>query len=544
MVRDGRTDGAGGARHGTHALRVLARAGMASPTSPRRALRGLADVRTWGPLVGALRHITRTRPADVGLVDELGEVTYGELDRASDLLAVALRDRGFDDRHTVAVCCRDHRWLVLSLLACGKLGVHVVLVNTGFAAPELADVVEREQVAALIADGESAPLVAGARLRVPCFEAWPAAAAPGTTTLKDLLAEAEQSPEEPVIPRPRRPAGVVLLTSGTTGRPKGARRQVRSALSAAEFLDRIPLRAGEPTFIASPLFHAIGYSQLTVAFGLGSTVVVRSRFDAARLATAVREHGCRAVVLVPTMLRRLLDLDPEFLRANLSGLRAVVVSGSVLAPELARATAQRLGDVLYNLYGSTEAAVAAVATPAELRRAPGTAGRSPHGCAVRLYDGANRRITRSDVLGRIFAGGTLTSAGYTTGAGRPQIGGLVDTGDLGHFDESGLLFVDGRADDMIISGGENVFPAEVENVIATHQAVKDVAVLGISDPEFGQRLHAFVVPIPGAALHPLEVVDFVRQRLARHKVPRQVDLVRAVPRSATGKVQRTALPAG
>ncbi|MEU6129847.1 AMP-binding protein [Saccharopolyspora sp. NPDC047091] len=544
MVRDGRTDGAGGTRHGTRALRVLARAGMASPTAPRRALRGLADVRAWGPLVGALRHSTRTRPAAVGLVDELGEVTYAELDRASDLLAVALRDRGFDDEHTIAVCCRDHRWLVLVLLACGKLGVHVVLLNTGFAAPELADVIAREQAAALVADGEFAPLVARTRLRVPHFEAWPAEGGPGTTTLTGLLAEAEQSPEEPVIPRPRRPASVVLLTSGTTGRPKGARRQVRSALSAAEFLDRIPLRAGEPTFIASPLFHAIGYSQLTVAFGLGSAVVVRHRFDAARLATAVRAHGCRAVVLVPTMLRRLLDLDPEFLRTTLSGLRVVIVSGSVLAPELARATAERLGDVLYNLYGSTEAAVAAVATPAEQRRAPGTAGRSPHGCAVRLYDAGNRRITRPAVLGRIFAGGTLTSTGYTTGFGRPQIDGLVDTGDLGHFDESGLLFVDGRADDMIISGGENVFPAEVENLIATHQAVKDVAVLGISDPEFGQRLHAFVVPIPGAELHPLEIVDFVRQRLARHKVPRQVDLVRAVPRSATGKVQRTALPAG
>lgn len=545
MAKEGRNDRAGAVRrtvHGARGMRVLARAGMASPTAPGLALRGLADVRAWGPLVGALRHVSRTRPDAVGLIDERGGMTYAELDRESDELAISLRDRGFEAEHTIAVLCRDHRWLVLTLLACGKLGAHVVLINTGFAAPELAEVLGHERASALVVDAEFQPLVAEARSRLPCFQAWPAAGAQRGTTLEDLIEEARRSPEpEPVVPQPRRPGGVVLLTSGTTGRPKGARREVRSALSAAEFLDRIPLRSGEATFIASPLFHAIGYSQLTLAFGLGSTVVVRRRFDAEQVARAVHDHGCTALVLVPTVLRRLLDLDEDFLRATTSTLRVVVVSGSVLAPELVQDAAELIGEVLYNLYGSTEAAVAAVATPRELRRAPGTVGRSPRGCAVRLYDAENRRITRPGAVGRIFAGGPLMFTGYTTSSGRPQIGGLVDTGDLGHLDDSGLLFVDGRADDMIISGGENVFPAEVEHVIATHHAVKDVAVLGIADAEFGQRLHAYVVPIPGAELLPQEIVEFVRARMARHKVPREVELVRSVPRNPTGKIVRRAL---
>ena len=543
MARDDHEGRSGSVRRAVQNLRgfqVLTRAGMASATAPATALRGLADVRDHGPLVGALRHALRTRPNAAALVDEHGTLTYAELDRASRALALALLERGFEPGHTIAVLCRDHRWLVLAQLACGRIGVHVVLVNTGFAAPQLADVLAREDAAALVLDGEFHPLVQEARLRLPCFVAWQAPQPRGAgPSLADLVAEAEDGAP---LPEPDRPGSVVLLTSGTTGRPKGARRQVRSALAAADLLDRIPLRAHERTFLAAPLSHAIGFSQLTVAFGLGSTVVVHRRFDPGQLARAVHENGCTCVVLVPTMLHRLLELDERFLRELLSSVRSVVVSGSVLAPALAQRASAVLGDVLYNLYGSTEAAVAAVATPRELAAAPGTVGRSPRGCAVRLYDEHNRRITRPHTAGRIFAGGQLAFTGYTTaGVGRGRIDGLIDTGDVGHFDGDGLLFVDGRADDMIISGAENVFPAEVENLIATHQAVKDVAVIGAEDAEFGQRLRAFVVPIPGAELEPQEIVEFVRRRLARHKVPREVVLVKSVPRNTTGKLVRRAL---
>ncbi|CAM01667.1 fatty-acyl-CoA synthase [Saccharopolyspora erythraea NRRL 2338] len=525
--------------HTAHGLRVMARAGMISGLAVGRALAALKEVRRWGPLVSALRYSARNRPDVPGVVDEAGPVTYRELDLRSTALAAALHARGLKAGDTAAVLCRDHRWLIESLLACGKLGADVLLLNTGFAGPQLADVLTREGAEILVHDEEFTPVVADAHVSLPRYLAWndagPSRARP--ETLEELVCERS----EPKLPVPPRPANVVLLTSGTTGLPKGAKREIRSGLTAADFLDRIPLRARESTFISAPLFHAVGFSQLTLGFALGSTLVFHRRFSVEGVVRAVEEQQCTALVLVPTMLNRILDHYGERLSGPLASVRVVLASGSALPPTLCEQTRRVLGEVLYNLYGSTEAAVVSVATPDELRTAPGTVGRPPHTCALRLEDENGARITRPGVSGRIFAGGALAFSGYTDGAGGDVRGGLIGTGDLGHFDGNGLLFVDGRADDMIVSGGENVFPSEVEHLIARHYQVKDVAVVGVDDPDFGQRLRAFVVPIPGSDLEPDEVRDYVRASLARHKVPREVVMVDQVPRNATGKILRRAL---
>ena len=525
--------------HTAHGLRVMARAGMIHGLAVGRALGALKEVRRWGPLVSAVRHSTRNRPDATAVVDELGPVTYRELDLRSTALAAALHARGLRPGATVAVLCRDHRWMIESLLACGKLGADVLLLNTGFAAPQLADVLEREQAAALIHDEEFGEVASQARVGLPRYLAWtgPGPAGSGPATLEELISERS----DPKVQPPPRPANVVLLTSGTTGLPKGAKREIRSGLTAADFLDRLPLRAQESTFIAAPIFHAVGFSQLSLGFALGSTVVMRRRFDVEDLVRAVREHRCSALVLVPTMLQRLLDHHGDALREPLESVRVLLVSGSPLQPSLSERAQEVLGDVLYNLYGSTEAAVVSVATAAELRAAPGTVGKAPRTCALRLFDDNGAAITKPNVSGRVFAGGALSFNGYTDGNTGDVRSGLVGTGDLGHFDDNGLLFIDGRADDMIISGGENVFPSEVENLIARHYQVKDVAVVGVPDRDFGQRLRAFVVPIPGSGLVPDEITEYVRASLARHKIPREVVLVDQVPRNATGKVLRRAL---
>ncbi|WP_211840686.1 AMP-binding protein [Saccharopolyspora hirsuta] len=517
----------------------MARAGMVHGLALGRALGALKEVRRWGPLVSSVRYSARNHPDSIALVDEIGPLTYRELDLRSTALAAALHARGLRAGATAAVLCRDHRWMIESMLACGKLGAHVLLLNTGFAGPQLADVLERERAEVLIHDEEFTEVTAAAGAKLPRYLAWPGyePVRPGPPALETLIAERP----EPKAEAPPRPATVVLLTSGTTGLPKGAKREVRSGTTAADFLDRIPLRAQECTFIAAPVFHAIGFSQLTLGFALGSTVVVNRRFDAEEVAHAVERNRCSALVLVPTMLRRMLDHHGEALRERLATVRVLLVSGSPLQPSLAERAQEVLGDVLYNLYGSTEAAVVSVATPEELRTAPGTVGRAPRTCALRLYDESGAEITEPDVSGRVFAGGALAFTGYTDGNRGARRSGLVSTGDLGHFDRNGLLFLDGRADDMIISGGENVFPVEVENLIARHYQVKDVAVVGVPDEDFGQRLRAFVVPIPGSGLRPEEITDYVRASLARHKVPREVVLVDQVPRNATGKVLRRAL---
>ncbi|AHH99848.1 AMP-binding protein [Kutzneria albida] len=520
-----------------HDLAVLARAGMVgSPASLVRGVRSLLDTHSWGPVVGAARTAARRAPNATGLIDERGGLTFREIDERSSALARSLWAKGVCAGQVVAVLCRDHRGPIESLLACGKLGATTILLNTGFAAPQLAGVLRRERVSVLIYDEEFTETLSEVPPALPRILAWHDTAPwAGTPTLEQMIADAPHVK----LGKPTNPAKVVLLTSGTTGTPKGAERQVRSGLAAADFLERIPLRAKESTYIASPLFHAIGFLHMILAMALSSTIVVNRRFDPRQAVAAVDRHSCTGLVLVPTMLQRVLELgEAELAAYDLSSLRVLFCSGSALPPALCLRALNAFGDVLYNFYGSTEVAVATVATPQDLRAAPGTVGHSPRCSTVRLYDAEGRPVRRAHAVGRVHVGNGLKFSGYTSGGGRRVINGLVDTGDLGHFDSQGRLFIDGRADDMIVSGGENVFPGEVENLLLTHYQVRDAAVIGVPDHAFGQRLRAYIVPTPGALVDPEEIKEFVRLSLARHKVPRDVVLIPRLPRTPTGKVIR------
>jgi len=286
-------------------------------------------------------------------------------------------------------------------------------------------------------------------------------------------------------------------------------------------LDRIPYRSDGATFLAAPAFHGTGLSQLILTVSLGSTVVLRRRFDAEAVPRGIQDNRCTAVVMVPTMLQRVLDLGPDVLaRYDTSTLRIAFVAGSALSPELGNQATAAFGDVLYNLYGSTEVAVATVATPADWKAAPGTVGRIPVGCHVTLYDEHDRRIARPHQRGRVFVGSGLASEGYTGGAHKEILDGLLSSGDAGYFDEAGRLSIDGRSDDMVISGGENVFPAEIENLLVTRGDVRDAAVLGVADADFGQRLKAYVVPEPGTTPEADALRAYVKDNLARYKVPK------------------------
>ncbi|HEX5407777.1 MAG TPA: acyl-CoA synthetase [Pseudonocardiaceae bacterium] len=518
---------------------VLRKAGLFDPTRPDEGIRSMLAVRRLGPVAGATWIAARREPGSPAVVDELGMLTYAQLDACSNAMARAWTNAGFGPDSVIAVLCRDHRWLVACMLAAAKLGARLLLLNTGFSRPQLADVAEREGVSALVCDQEFTGILGDVRPDIPRYLGWcddePADDVP---TLAGLVEGADDSQ----VPDPPSPGGLVLLTSGTTGTPKGAPRHVRSPLAATHLLERIPLRRGGAMFIASPMFHATGLSQLIVSLALGSAVVVRRRFDPEATLRTVAEQRCTALVLVPTMLRRMLDLSPEVLaQHDTSRLRVILTAGSALTPDVSGRALDVFGDVLYNLYGSTEIAVATVATPDELRAAPGTVGRSPRGCVVRLYDAAGQRIRNANESGRLFVGSELAFGGYTGGGHKEIIDGLLSSGDMGHLDERGLLFVDGRDDDMIVSGGENVFPVEVENLLTSRQDVADAAVIGVPDPDFGQRLKAFVVPTDGAELDATELRDYVKANLARYKVPRDVVFLDELPRNATGKVLRDKL---
>jgi fatty-acyl-CoA synthase len=303
----------------------------------------------------------------------------------------------------------------------------------------------------------------------------------------------------------------------------------------------MPLRARESTVIAAPLFHSWGYAHMLLGTSLSSTLVLRRRFDPADTLEAVAARRAAALVVVPVMLLRMLELPPEKRRGyDTSSLRIIAASGSALPGPLAQRVMDAFGDTLYNLYGSTEVAWATIASPADLRAAPGTAGRPPRGTMVRILGQDDHELPQGQ-RGRIFVGSELLFEGYTGGGDKARIGSLMATGDVGHFDSDGRLFVDGREDDMIVSGGENVFPSEVEDLLAVHPGVSEVAVVGIPDAQFGQRMRAFVVVEPGASTTAEQLKQHVHDNLARYKVPRDVHFVDALPRNATGKVLKRQL---
>ncbi|HEY7619812.1 MAG TPA: acyl-CoA synthetase [Solirubrobacteraceae bacterium] len=521
-------------------LRTLAETGILRPMRPDRALGIVNALRRWGPTpafgytASAIRH-----PHETAIIDELGTLTFEEVHRRTNALANALSDAGVGEGDGVAMMIRNHRGFIDATVACSKLGAHSLYLNTAFAGPQITEVVKREKPSALIYDAEFEGLTHDAGQRRKRFIAWhDGGEKPKDPLIEDLIAGGDT---DDVVP-PQNKGRVVILTSGTTGSPKGAQRQQPESLDpAAALFSKIPLRARERTMIAAPMFHSWGFVHFTLAMGLGSTVVLRRKFDPEDTLSATAQHECTALIVVPVMLSRILEAPAETIEMyDLSKLRVIAVSGSALPGELALKVMDRFGDVLYNLYGSTEVAWATIATPADLRAAPGTAGRPPRGTVVKLLDEAGNEVAPGET-GRIFVGNEMAFEGYTGGGGKQNVGGLLSSGDVGHFDAGGRLFIDGRDDEMIVSGGENVFPREVEDLLHDHDAVDEVAVIGVDDEQFGQRLKAFVVRSQGAAAGEDELKDYVKANLARYKVPREIVFLDELPRNATGKIVKREL---
>lgn len=521
--------------------RVLLRSGIVEPRRPDHIARSLVSFHRYGPFAGVVNHAAARYGDAPAILDEQGTLSFRQLDERSNALARGLGDLGIGAGDVIAALCRDHRGLALTVIAANKVGARLVLMNTGFAKPQFADVAAREGVSIVLMDNEFAGLLDAIPSEIPRILTWVDDAANGSTTIENLI---EGQPVTPVAAPPN-PGGIVLLTSGTTGTPKGAPRDRIDPLQSAQLLDRIPWPSRETYCVAAPLFHATGLAVFTLGLALGNRVVLRRRFDPERTLQLIAEHRASTVVLVPTMLHRIVELGPDVqAKYDTSSVKIIFAAGSSLSPDLCKRTAAIFGDVLYNLYGSTEVSIATVATPQELREAPGTVGRPPVGCRVRLYDQERQRITEPGVTGTIFVSSGLSFKGYTGGGHKEIVDGLLSSGDVGHFDENGLWFVDGRDDDMIVSGGENVFPLEVENLLADRDDVREAAVIGVDDPEFGKRLRAFIVPAPSCNRDADEIKAYVKANLARHKVPRDVLFVDELPHNATGKLLRNQLAGG
>jgi acyl-CoA synthetase (AMP-forming)/AMP-acid ligase II len=518
--------------------KTLVQRGVFRPTRPDRLIRTGLALQRWGPTPAAGYTTSAIRyPDELAIIDELGSLTFAEVHRRTNGLAHALADRGIAEGDNVAILCRNHRGIIDITVACSKLGAHALFLNTMFSGPQIADVCDREEPKAIVFDEEFSDMVAAAGEGRKRFIGWTDGERHrDDEVLEDLIDGGDPSDVSP----PANKGRVVILTSGTTGTPKGAnRKQPESLEPVAALLDRIPYRAREHTHIAAPMFHSWGYANWMLAISLSSTVVLRRRFDPETCLSTTAQFGCTGLVVVPVMLQRILELPPETIdKYDLRALRVIAASGSALPGELATKVMDRFGDVLYNLYGSTEVAWATIATPDDLRAAPGTAGRPPIGTVVKLYDETGGEVGPGET-GRIFVGNEMAFEGYTGGGSKDVINGLLSSGDVGHFDEGGRLFIDGRDDEMIVSGGENVFPREVEDCLAAHEAVEEVAVIGVADDQFGQRLKAFVV-LRGE-IGEDELKRHVKSNLAGYKVPREIVTIDELPRNATGKVVKREL---
>ena len=520
-----------------HTARVLAGAGFVKPERPDRILRTLGTLRRWGPTPAAGFASSAIRyPDETAIIDELGTVTFEQVHRRSNAIASSLSDSGVLEGDLIGVMCRNHRGFIETVVALSKLGAHGLYLNTAFAGPQLTEVVKREKPTALIFDEEFYGLLEEAGHRRKRFVAWHDSDKPGDPTLDDLIESGDDSDPVP----PEQPGRTIILTSGTTGSPKGAARSQPETLDpAAALLSKIPLKSREKWLIAAPLFHSWGFAHFTLGLVLSSTYVLQRKFDPEQTLAAAARHEVTSIPMVPVMVQRIMELPKETRdRYDLSTVKCIPLSGSALPGDLAIDFMDEFGDILYNLYGSTEVAWATIATPADLRAAPGTAGKAPRGTVVKIYDEAGRDLPTGQT-GRIFVGNEMLFEGYTGGGNKDMLNGLMSSGDTGHLDDQGRLFVEGRSDEMIVSGGENVFPAEVEDLLAKHQNVAEAAVIGVEDEKFGQRLKAYVVKRGSVSEKDLQ--DYVKSNLARYKVPREVEFLDELPRNATGKVLKREL---
>ena len=510
------------------AARALLRSGLLSPPSPVAGLRLVREARRGGTNPYTLLAVTAARwPNRAAIIDDDGALTYRELQLETESLARELSGDGVGPGQAVGVMCRNGRGFVKAVLAVAMVGADVVLVNTDFRTDALASALSAHRVTAMVADDEFAERVRVADESVAVID-------PATVTSQ------EGDPRPGVTGSGR----IVLLTSGTTGKPKGVPRtpQMRSAVGVwVTILDRTRLRTGSRISVAMPMFHGLGLGMLMLTVGLGGTVLTQRHFDAEGALAQASLHRADAFTAVPVVLARILDL-PRRVRARnpLSCLRVVISIWDRLDPTLGQRFMDAYGDILYNGYGSTEVGIGALATPADLRDAPETVGKPVAGCPVRIFD-KNDRPVGPRVTGRIFVGGELASEGYTGGGAKAVVDSMTSTGDMGYLDNAGRLFIVGREDDMIISGGENVYPRAVENALAEHPDVADNAVIGVPDEGFGHRLAAFVVLQPQSEIDAPTLREYLKGKVSRFEQPRDIHIVDSIPRNPAGKVARTEL---
>jgi len=474
------------------------------------------------------------------LHDRDGCLTWGELDKRANQAGHMLEELGVKGGDRVAMLLRNGREIVETTLGAQKLGMVACPLNTWAKPKELRFTLSEAKASVLIYDTKHSDQVeecAPEGLALVYVGNEDDAVA-NSYSYAELLSDQSVNPP-PFLTREAQKPKVVIHTSGTTGTPKGASRNSSAAGvgALANLLSVVPYSRDDIIVLPAPMFHSFGLATFTFGTALGATFVMPEQFDPEGTLRAIEEHGATACSLVPVMIKRILTLDDEIKsRYDLSSLRVVMASGSAMSTEMRRAAMELFGNVLYDLYGSTEGGWVAIARPQDMLDHPGTVGKPVPGIRVAIFNEDGDRIGPGEI-GEIYIKSDVMFEGYTSGDSKEVRDGYMTIGDLGYVDEGGFLFIEGRADDMVVVGGENIYPVEIEETLDDMDGVEDVAVMGVPDDEYGEVLGAFVVGTVKAE----DVKKYCKDQLASYKVPKRVEILDELPRTSTGKVLKREL---
>ncbi len=470
--------------------------------------------------------------------------SFFELNDLMDRIGLALDRRGAGAGSSVLVVLKNRPEFIAIQPAIGRIGGAAVSASWRSTPRELEYLARHSGARALFFDADVASVVREAAPLMPGIPRERMIAVggevPGFTTFEELISERGAAPDR------SDEAAVVMYTSGTTGKPKGAVRKFsRDTIpSALAFIGETPMRVGDVHLAVCPFYHATAFGFISLSYLLGGSVVVLPEFRPELFLEAVQRYRVTTTALVPTMIHRLVELGADRIRSyDTSSLRAIFSGGAPLQAALAIGAMNVLGDKLYNFYGSTETGLVTVAGPDDLRASPGTIGRAIPGAEIRLVDEQGREVEGGGV-GELYARSSQLVDGYHNdpdATRQSMLDGFFSVGDLARRDRRGCYHIEGRKRDMIISGGVNVYPAEVEAALHDHPAVADAAVVGVPDQEWGERVRAFVVLRPGAAATDDDLRAHCRARLAGPKVPRDYVLLDELPRNPTGKILKREL---
>ncbi|WP_218033906.1 AMP-binding protein [Paenibacillus koleovorans] len=482
-------------------LQVLRQLGLLTPSA---LLKLLGSIYRHGiNLMALLRFSAHAYGEKIAIADDRESLTYLQLYNMSTELADTLQQSyRIGSGRKVALVSRNQASMVTAIYAVSATGADLLLLNAEMSEDQLNAILERHNPHLLLNDEGGGELSIQVRI--------------DHTT--------ERTPFQPKLRRVSS-GKLVLLTAGTTGQAKEAPHRpslFRYLKPFSDFLSRLRILDYSTAYIATPLYHGYGLAVLLLFGAAGKKAVLHPGFSAERACRLVREHQVEVATVVPLMLHKMLRTNADDLRS----LRCIASGGAELSPKLAQETRERLGEVLYNLYGTSEAGLLLIATPEDLSSTPNTIGRPVDGVQVRVLGEQNESKNVGDV-GRLCV--------RSEGSMRAEMSEWIETGDLGYMDKSGRYFLRGRVDSMIVSGGENVYPYEVEQVLLLHPQVEDAAVIGVPDERFGQRLQAFVQRTPQTKPTEQELLDWLRPQLARYQLPRSIVFVERLPYTAVGK---------